>query len=411
MEPTDRLHALDVVRASALLLGIALHAASPYMADMGWVAQETPNEALEGVWYVVHIFRMPMFFLIAGFFGRMMIERKGVKDFIKDRSKRIVVPLLVGWPLVMLLLSVFFVLTSLATGVDLQAYVADAQARAAEQAESRPKAGGDLWNWMHLWFLYYLVLFHIGALAARAVLDGVIDRGGRIRRGLDAVVRLVMSGIWGPVILAAPLAAWLLYQRADWVSWVGVGPPTDVIPDATALIGHGLAFGLGWLLHRQPSLLLGLEKSWIAYAVLALALTVVSVRIAGLTARWEPYLEGRTLVVYAAAYTVASWCWIFAFVGAAQRFLSGPSPTWRYIADSSYWLYLMHLPLLVVPGIVFQSLGWHWSIEYGLTLAGTVALLLLSYHTMVRFTFIGAVLNGRRHPRPPPRALREAARG
>jgi hypothetical protein len=30
-----------------------------------------------------------------------------------------------------------------------------------------------------------------------------------------------------------------------------------------------------------------------------------------------------------------------------------------------------------------------------------MAVLLVSYHTMVRFTFIGAILNGRRHPRPP----------
>jgi peptidoglycan/LPS O-acetylase OafA/YrhL len=104
---------------------------------------------------------------------------------------------------------------------------------------------------------------------------------------------------------------------------------------------------------------------------------------------------------------VASWCWIFAFVGAAERFLSRPSPTWRYVADSSYWLYLMHLPVLVVPGVVFQALDWHWSVEYPLTLAVTVAILLLSYHTLVRFTAIGAILNGRRHPRPQARPLSE----
>ena len=92
---------------------------------------------------------------------------------------------------------------------------------------------------------------------------------------------------------------------------------------------------------------------------------------------------------------------MFEFVGAAQRYLSGASPTWRYVADSSYWLYLMHLPVLVPIGVVFQALSFHWSIEYTLTLAATMAVLLASYHTMVRFTFIGAILNGRRHPRPP----------
>jgi peptidoglycan/LPS O-acetylase OafA/YrhL len=159
------------------------------------------------------------------------------------------------------------------------------------------------------------------------------------------------------------------------------------------------------MLHRQPRFLLGLEKSWVIYGVFALALTVVCVRVAGLTPQWEPYLEWRAVLVHAAAYTVATWCWVFAFVGASVRFLSGVSPMRRYVADSSYWLYLMHLPVLVVFGVVFQATSLYWGIEYALTLAGTVAVLLLSYHTMVRFTFIGAILNGRRHPRPPARAL------
>jgi hypothetical protein len=400
MESTDRLHSLDAVRASALLLGIALHATSPYIAGMNWLAQETPNEAMAGIWYVVHIFRMSMFFLIAGFFGRRVIERKGTKDFIKDRAKRILVPLVVGWPIVMLLMGLGFVLGALATGIDLWAYGAQRQAEAVERAAAQPAGEGDLWNWAHLWFLYYLVLFYIGALVVRAVF-GVIDRGGGVRRALDTVVRLVMAGPWSPVVLAVPLAAWFLYMGDDWRSWFGIYPPTDIIPDGTALIGHGFAFGLGWLLHRQSRLLLDLEKSWILYGVVALALTVVCVRIAGLTPQWQPYLEGRALQVHAIVYPIAQWCWVFAFVGAAQRYLSGHSPTRRYIADSSYWLYLMHLPVLVPIGVVFQALDLHWTIEYTLTLAATMAVLLVSYHTMVRFTFIGAILNGRRHPRPP----------
>jgi peptidoglycan/LPS O-acetylase OafA/YrhL len=312
-----------------------------------------------------------------------MIERKGAKDFIKDRAKRILVPLLAGWPIVMLLIGVAYFLTSLATGVDLAQMQAEALERAGTQPEGggpQPEGEGDLWNWAHLWFLYYLVLFYVGALVTRAVF-GVIDRGGRIRRALDTVVRLVMGGLWSPVVLAAPLAAWFLYTRDEWRSWFGIFPPTDIVPDATALVGHGFAFGLGWLLHRQSRLLLDLEKSWILYGVVALALTVVCVRIAGLTPQWEPYLEGRALLIHAIVYPIASWCWVFAFVGAAQQFLSGPSPTRRYIADSSYWLYLMHLPVLVVFGVVFQALGLHWTIEYTLTLIATMAVLLASYHT------------------------------
>ena len=43
MQSADRLHALDAVRASALLLGVALHAAQPFVGGMYWLTRETPD--------------------------------------------------------------------------------------------------------------------------------------------------------------------------------------------------------------------------------------------------------------------------------------------------------------------------------------------------------------------------------
>ena len=45
----------------------------------------------------------------------------------------------------------------------------------------------------------------------------------------------------------------------------------------------------------------------------------------------------------------------------------------------------------------------HWSIKYALILTITVALLLASYHYLVRSTFIGKFLNGRKYPRALPK--------
>lgn len=88
MQTNERLHALDTVRALALLLGIVLHAAHPYLTGLkGWVTIESPSDTLAVIWYTIHMFRMPLFFLIAGFFGRMMLEKRGTAGFIKDRSK------------------------------------------------------------------------------------------------------------------------------------------------------------------------------------------------------------------------------------------------------------------------------------------------------------------------------------
>ena len=394
VHPTDRLHALDAVRAFALLLGIVLHGTMPFLLGLkGWASTDTPSDTMAAVWYVIHMFRMPVFFLIAGFFGRMMLERKGTRAFIKDRTKRIIVPLVVGLPVVLIATGIAYVLGALAAGMDLRELQA-----AAQQQQNAPENAQSGFNLAHLWFLYYLAMFYAGALVIRAVVNGAIDRDGRARRAIDAVVRFLMRGIWGPVLLAIPLAAYF-YQFDGWPGWTGLPAPFSLYPNAGALLAYGILFGFGWLLHRQSQLMLALEKTWPVYLGLAVALTAVCRSIAGPTPHWEPYLEGRELLFYTAAYMVATWFWVFGLIGAAVRFLSGVSPVRRYLADSSYWLYLMHVPVLVFFHVMLDPLDWHWSVKYLLSLAGTVPILLLSYHYLVRFTFIGATLNGRRHPR------------
>jgi glucan biosynthesis protein C len=399
MQSTDRLHSLDAVRAIALLLGLALHDTLPFLQDVeGWVWTDTPSDIMAAVWYIIHIFRMPLFFLMAGFFGRMIIERKGMKAFIKDRSKRIVIPLFVGFPVVMILCAIAYVIAAILGPVDLMAVIGEAQQEAARRAAAQQETGGFNFSWSYLWFLYYLIIFYTCALAIRIVFNKAIDHKGRIRLALDAIVRFVMRGVWGPVLLALPIAAYC-YQSEGWASWTGLPAGFGLSPSAMAMIGYGTVFGLGWLLHRQIHVLLALEKSWALYCVLAVALTVFCYTTAGPAPRWEPYLKGRELLIYSGAYMLCVWCWVYGLVGVSIRFLSNASPVRRYISDASYWIYLMHAPALIFFHVLFGPFDWHWSIKYMLSIAGSMPILLLSYHYMVRFTFIGATLNGRRHPR------------
>jgi peptidoglycan/LPS O-acetylase OafA/YrhL len=82
----------------------------------------------------------------------------------------------------------------------------------------------------------------------------------------------------------------------------------------------------------------------------------------------------------------------------------------RYLADSSYWLYLMHIAALFFFDQVLNPLPWHWSVKYVSSIAGSMLLLLASYHFFVRFTFVGAVLNGRKQ-RWARRELRQSVLG
>jgi ABC-type multidrug transport system ATPase subunit len=133
----------------------------------------------------------------------------------------------------------------------------------------------------------------------------------------------------------------------------------------------------------------------------------VCLSIAGLTPAFVPAAPGLTKLGYAAAYALAIWCWSFAVLGLATRFMSNSNATVRYVADASYWIYLVHLPIVAAFQVMVGRLPLHWSVKFPLILVASFAVLFLTYRYLVRSTFIGQLLNGRRQPRGEFRSSRE----
>jgi hypothetical protein len=91
-----RRHDLDAVRAFAMLLGIALHASLSF-STLPWVVRDTRQSELYSLFMLaVHGFRMPLFFLVSGFFTAMLWRRRGLAALLKQRAVRILVPCFVG---------------------------------------------------------------------------------------------------------------------------------------------------------------------------------------------------------------------------------------------------------------------------------------------------------------------------
>ena len=64
----------------------------------------------------------------------------------------------------------------------------------------------------------------------------------------------------------------------------------------------------------------------------------------------------------------------------------------RYIADASYWLYLIVMALQVM----VSRFDWPWPAKFAAILAIGFPVMFASYQFLVRYSFIGAMLNGRR---------------
>lgn len=391
----ERLHAMDSVRALALLCGVLLHAMMSFLPGMtGWAAADVrPSPAMAWAIFVIHVFRMSTFFLIAGFFARMMLQRKGLKAFVSDRLKRVAAPLVVAWPILLAGVVAAFMWGGVVMHGDAKAGLPDIVT--APLAARTPGA----FPFVHLWFLYFLLIYYALALGVRGCVEWA-DREGVLRERIDLLVRGVMLSPVAPILLAAPLAV-VLYLAPDWLIWFGVPTPDQsLIPDTTALIGYGIAFGLGWLLNRQRDLMAMLEGRWRLNLALTAGFVLACLALAGPSPDYAPQPAGLIKAAGAAAYAGAVWTSTFAVVGMAYRFLSGHSPLRRYLADASYWIYLVHLPLVMALQVAVSQLDWPAWVKLAVILGVAMPIMLLSYEFMVRYTAIGAVLNGPRRRSP-----------
>ena len=102
MTPTlhdTRLHALDArarLRPAARRGAARRHVLPARLRRVAAGGLRRPARTLGITFFVIHVFRMTLFFVLAGFFARLLFHRRGVRAFIRDRATRIVVPLVVG---------------------------------------------------------------------------------------------------------------------------------------------------------------------------------------------------------------------------------------------------------------------------------------------------------------------------
>ena len=389
----DRLHGLDALRGGALLLGVVLHASLSFFPEQIWiVADNSRSVGAAWLFFAIHLFRMTSFFLIAGLFAHMMLARRGWIGFAKDRLVRIAGPLAAFWMPVMAGIITALIWTSYVNGL------------VTPGAEPPPPPQYDWTNipLTHLWFLWVLMIFYAATLILRAPF-AVLDRSGTWGRSVDRFTgRLI--GPWTPVILAAPLA-YAMWRDPAWVAFFAVPTPDEgLIPDTAALVGFGLAFGLGFLLDRRRDLLDRIAAWSPLFLTTAIAAGIAAYILAD-GPSMVPMVEMTTdKAVAAAAVALAVYSSALAAVGLCIRFLSGYSPVRRYLAGASYWIYILHLPLVMLAQVWIQNWPGLWWVKLAGVSGGVLVVCLVTYELLVRHSFMGRWLNGRRIPWRRPKA-------
>ncbi len=168
-------------------------------------------------------------------------------------------------------------------------------------------------------------------------------------------------------------------------------------PDFNTFIFHFFFYIVGWVLFKSKHLLVTfMEYDWM-YLILAIIIATIQGLI---TQNWDSetmmteYLNSE-FIMLSNAFIV--WLFTFGITGLFIRYGSKHSIRMRYISDSSYWVYLIHLPLTaIIPAFVWK-LPFPAIVKFIIVLSLTTFICFTTYHYLVRNTFIGKFLNGRRY--------------
>lgn len=367
-----RFHGLDACRAAAMLLGLFFHGAISFLSvspPFGWAIRDRSTSVVVDVLvFVCHTFRMPVFFLLAGFFGRLLHEKLGTAGFLRHRARRLLLPFVAALGPLMALL---FLLWKWGDARQPQAVPIT--------LDSVPLSPG------HLWFLYYLMMVLAGLTVVSRV-GATLPMGG-----FDRLIRGAVRSRVVVFLLAIPTAL-TLYP----MEFLSADTPLSFIPQPRILAYYFVFAAFGWMLHRQDRLVEEFgRRLWIPLLVALAALVPLGLALERIVTKtpFDPP-AARWGALYLGA--LFGWSLVALFLGAFVRWGAQPRPWVSYLSDSSYWCYLVHLPIVVAMQILVADLAWPGLLKYAIVMTATVAACLGSYHAFVRTTFIGAALNGAR---------------
>jgi fatty acid desaturase/peptidoglycan/LPS O-acetylase OafA/YrhL len=385
-----RYHGLDALRATTMVLVVVLHAALAYatipIPNLVWAVHDPARSLAFDLicWWTLGI--SSPFYLMSGFFAARLSESRGLRAFAVNRANRIIGPFLAAGAII--LPATFFVWV---TG-----WLISGECTPREFLRMKFHAPGyqrNLYGPAHLWSLEYLALMLAAFWIAVGLRRYLVPGSRRLAGGPGWLVGHLLSP-WRPLFLAVPsaLILWAGHRH------VGLDAMMDrmnsFVPEPWRLVHNTVFFVVGVYLYRfRPELDRFADHHW---TYLALSAPVFACRAVLIHQDLTWQLGGLAEIALAASGALFAWLVSFGLLGLALASFNRPRPAIRYFADSSYWVYLCHLPVIGLLQVDLFTVRAPAAVKFSIVLAGTMALCLATYQVLVRHTFLGTWLHGRR---------------
>lgn len=304
-----------------MLLGIPFHVFMTYRAGQAWIV--TSGEGARVYFYLaeaIHLFRMPAFFVVSGYFAALLLARRTAGAWLRGRAMRLGIPLVTC---LLLLNPLMNFACELSNYPPKQAWVSFLHNSATS---------GGYWV-RHLWFiivLLYCCVFSALAVKAfpsltQAIVPPRIDRWMARHPLCLLLVVAVMMGLWEAGAVEAFYMAGLATN----------GP--QQIARLDELIQFAPWFLLGVGLARAPLLrerLYAPSGLFAAIALIASGASLIGVGHLG-------PMQGRFVATVAAIFLTQC------AIAACRQIADRPHPWVERLVDASFVIYLFHMPFII----------------------------------------------------------------
>ena len=356
--------------------------------------------------FLIHYFRMPAFMLLAGFFAALLVKNRGFGHLAKNRGQRILLPLIlfwfILWPMDNFSWSLGKAVMSDETG--LTSLLAIIQNNFTWK--HLPFLGGKPTHTMHLWFIHYLVIFYLVSVPVIYICSKhFIGLSGFFKRTTEFIFTSRLK------IMIIPSLVMLSYLTLKSGTTFHFEVSFDFLPSITILLNFIVFFLAGWVIYTRKEVVEHFKKNVWFYTPIAVCLLLAMLWAAETHWHYEKLLgedeNSAELISKEAAYlnlatgiqAACVWFVIFSLIGLTEKFIPKSNPVTSYFVDSSYWVYLIHRPFCTM----FAALLTRWDVPGALKFFAVIVIVsitcVVSYHYLVRNTWIGLLLNGRKKPR------------
>ncbi len=363
MKPSaERLYFLDWVRILAFFLLIVYHVGMYYVSWDWHVKSVHANDALEPLMMLSSPWRLSLLFLVSGVASGYMATRMRAARFLRQRSVRLLVPLLFGMLVIVPPQAYFEVIEKLAyqgSYLDFMRLYVSAYNGFCRDGECLV-----LPTWNHLWFVAYLWAYTL-VLAALMALAG--ERFRALAQRCAAWLHGWRLIVLPAVVLGLVRAALLPHFETTHA----------LVDDWYNHANYGVLFVLGALLSLTPAVwprfdamrwsALGLALAGWGVMVVYYALPEAMVMHPDVV-NWHPFMRG--------VYALSAWCAMVAACGFAHRHLNWDHPARAWLTEAVFPVYILHQSLIVAMAHGMKPAHLHPAVE---ALALTVLTLTISF--------------------------------